>query len=120
MKMNTYIFVALFIYHVEGFYKTTCYHVEAYATPCDYWYIPGHIRYRFSDSSDCSRFYACSMQNGRITARHCYCPRGKSFMQTWPDGQFIESGGSCIGDHPSSVMNCYTVKGTFLNELIFR
>ena len=32
-------------------------------------------------------------------------------MQTWPDGQPIEAGGACIGPHPSTVLDCFTLRG---------
>ena len=106
--MKTYnIFVAFFISTVKG-----------YSDPCRYYFTHGTPRYLFSDASDCTRYYECSYNRGQygymsINSVIKHCPQGKSFMQTWPNGQSIVAGGACIGPHPSNVLNCYTLRGTF-------
>ena len=110
IKMETlfFIFVALFISSVEGFYYSE-------PNPCQYHYTHGTRRHLFSDPSNCARYYDCSYYKeygyGKIRTEHLHCPQGKSFVRTLPNGQSIEAGGACIGPHPSNVFQCQTHRG---------
>ena len=109
METLFFIFVALFISSVEGFYNSV--------NPCQYLYTQGRRRHLFSDPSNCARYYDCSYYKeygyDKIRTEHLLCPLGKSFVQTLPNGQSIETGGACIGDHPSTVSGCFLLRGTF-------
>ena len=99
METLFFIFVALFISSVEGFYNSE----------------PNPCQYLFSDPSNCARYYDCSYYKeygyGKIRTEHLHCPQGKSFVRTLPNGQSIEAGGACIGPHPSNVFQCQTHRG---------
>ena len=108
METLFFIFVALFISSVEGFYYSE-------PNPCQYHYTHGTRRHLFSDPSNCARYYDCSHYKeygyDKIRTEHLHCPQGKSFVRTLPNGQSIEAGGACIGPHPSNVFQCHTHRG---------
>ena len=105
MNFSYYILVAFFISTVKG------------DDPCQRYFKHGTPRYLFSDTSNCAKYYKCSYYNEygyrRIRTEHLRCPQGKSFVRTLPNGQAIEAGGACIGDHPSTVSGCFLLRGTF-------
>ena len=108
MNISCYIFVAFFISTVKGYNNGD-------HDPCRYYFTHGMRRHLFSDASNCARYYSCSYYKeygyGRIRSEHMHCPQGTSFVQTWPNGQSIEAGGSCIGPHPGNVFKCYSLRG---------
>ena len=124
LKMNIlcYIFIVSFIYSVRarGWYNN-----PSPPSPCYHYFTHGTLRHLFSDASNCAKYYSCSHYKDyeyvRIRSEHKDCPQGKSFVTTSPNGQPIEAGGACIGDHPSKVRNCYTLRGEifWIHKLAF-
>ena len=66
METLFFIFVALFISSVEGFYNSE----------------PNPCQYIFSDPSNCARYYDCSYYKeygyDTIRTEHLHCPQGES------------------------------------------
>ena len=106
MNISLHIFTVLFIFSVSGNKNF-----------CQYHWTHGMRRHLFGDPSNCAKYYKCSYYNEygyrRIRTEHLRCPQGKFFVRTLPNGQAIEAGGACIGDHPSTVSGCFLLRGTF-------